>query len=84
MFWWNKNGFENSHYVILAYSVFTLPVMMPELLSRKVIQLRARDKQQTWLRVYHSRRPISWLIPEMQYPVIYIIKFQITKAPKYR
>ena len=23
----------------------------------------------TPLRVYHSRRPISWLIPKMQYPV---------------
>ena len=43
MFWWNKNGFETSHYVILAYFVFTLPVMMPELLSGKVIQLGARD-----------------------------------------
>ena len=29
--------------VILAYSVFTLPVMMAELLSGKVIQLGARD-----------------------------------------
>ena len=27
------------------------------------------------LRVYYSRWPISWLIPEMQFPVIYIIKF---------
>ena len=27
------------------------------------------------LRVYYSRWPISWLIPEMQYPVIHIIKF---------
>ena len=41
-----------------------------------------RKSDSTWrtwykqtLRVYHSRRPISWLIPEMQYPVIYIIKF---------
>ena len=41
-----------------------------------------RKNDSTWrtwykqtLRVYHSRRPISWLIPEMQYPVIYIIKF---------
>ena len=29
--------------VILAYFVSTLPVMMPELLSGKVIQLGARD-----------------------------------------
>ena len=43
MFWWNKNWFETSHYVILAYFVFTFPVMMPELLSVKVIQLGARD-----------------------------------------
>ena len=41
-----------------------------------------RKSDSTWrtwykqtLRVYHSRRPISWLIPDMQYPVIYIIKF---------
>ena len=41
-----------------------------------------RKSDSTWrtwykqtARVYHSRRPISWLIPEMQYPVIYIIKF---------
>ena len=41
-----------------------------------------RKSDSTWrtwckqtLRVYHSRRPISWLILEMQYPVIYIIKF---------
>ena len=41
-----------------------------------------RKSDSTWrtwykqtLRVYYSRRPISWLIPEMQYPVIYIIKF---------
>ena len=47
--------------------------MMPELLSGKVIHL-AHVIQTNW-RVYHSRRPISWLIPEMQYPVIYIIKF---------
>ena len=49
--------------------------MMPELLSGKVIQLGARDTNKQTLRVYHSRRLISWLIPEMQYPVIYIIKF---------
>ena len=41
-----------------------------------------RKSDSTWrtwykqtARVYHSRRPISWLIPETQYPVIYIIKF---------
>ena len=41
-----------------------------------------RKSDSTWrtwykqsLRVYHSRRTISWLIPEMQYPVIYVIKF---------
>ena len=41
-----------------------------------------RKSDSTWrtwykqtARVYHSRRPISWLFPEMQYPVIYIIKF---------
>ena len=41
-----------------------------------------RKSDSTWrtwykqtLRVYHFCRPISWLIPEMQYPVIYIIKF---------
>ena len=41
-----------------------------------------RKSDSTWrtwykqtARVYHSRRPISWLIPEMQYPVIYVIKF---------
>ena len=41
-----------------------------------------RKSDSTWrtwykqtARVYHSRRPISWLIPEMQYPVIYMIKF---------
>ena len=41
-----------------------------------------RKSDSTWrtwykqtARVYHSRRPISWLIPKMQYPVIYIIKF---------
>ena len=43
MFGSNKNGFETSHYVILAYFDFTLPVMMAELLSGKVIQLGARD-----------------------------------------
>ena len=48
MFGWNKNGFENSQYVILAYFVFTLPVMMPELLSGKVIQLGARDTNKLW------------------------------------
>ena len=48
MFWWNKNGFETSHYVILAYFVFTLPVMMAELLSGKVIQLGARDTNKLW------------------------------------
>ena len=32
MFWWNKKWLETSHYVILAYFVFTFPVMMPELL----------------------------------------------------
>ena len=48
MFWWNKNGFETSHYVTLAYFVFTLPVMMAELLSGKVIQLGARDKNKLW------------------------------------
>ena len=47
--------------------------MMAELLRGKVIQLGARDTNK--LRVHYSRRPISWLIPEMQYPVIYIIKF---------
>ena len=47
MFWWNKNGFETSH-VILAYFVFTLPVMMAELLSGKVIQLGARDTNKLW------------------------------------
>ena len=48
MFWWNKNGFETSHYVILAYFVFTLPVMMAELLSGKVIQLGASDTNKLW------------------------------------
>ena len=48
MFWWNKNGFETSHYVILVYFVFTLPVMMAELLNGKVIQLGARDTNKLW------------------------------------
>ena len=41
-----------------------------------------RKSDSTWrtwykqtARVYNSRRPISWLFPEMQYPVIYITKF---------
>ena len=33
---------------ILAYFVFTLPVMMAELLSGKVIQLGARDTNKLW------------------------------------
>ena len=73
MFSSNKNGFETSHYVILAYFVFTLPVMMAELLSGSDLTWRTWYKQ--ILRVHNSRRPISCLIPEMQYPVIYIIKF---------
>ena len=48
MFWWNKNGFETSHYVILAYFVLLLPVMVAELLRGKVIQLGARDTNKPW------------------------------------
>ena len=48
MFWWNKNGLEASHYVILAYFVLLLPVMMAELLRGKVVQLGARGTNKLW------------------------------------
>ena len=62
--------------IMLFYPILfsLLPVMMAELLRRKVIQLGARDTNKLWGCI-NSRWPISWLIPEMQYSVIYIIKF---------
>ena len=74
MFWWNKNGIETSHYVILAYFVFTLTGY-----DGRTAEGKSDSTWRTWykqtLRVDYSRWPISWLIPEMQYPIIYIIKF---------
>ena len=74
MFRWNKNGFETSHYVILAYFVFTVTGCDDQTAERKSDSTWRTWYKQT-LRVYYSRRPISWLIPEMQYSVIYIMKF---------
>ena len=74
MFRWNKNGFETSHYVILAYFVFTNTGYDDRTAERKNDSTWRTWYKQT-LRVYYSHRPISWLIPEMQYSVIYIIKF---------
>ena len=78
MFWSNKNGFETSHYLILAYFVFTLTgydvcrsYCEAELLRGKVIQLGPRDTNQLWECIQRTNQ----LIPENQYPVIYIIKF---------
>ena len=55
LFLWNKNGFETTHYVILAYFVFTLTgydmrrsYCEAELLRGKVIQLGARDTNKLW------------------------------------
>ena len=64
----NKNGFETSNYVILAYFVFTLGTGY----DGRTAERKSDSTWRTWckqtLRVYHSRRPISWLIPEVQYP----------------
>ena len=48
MFWWNKNGFETSHYVILAYFVLTLTGYNGRTAVGKVIQLGARDTNKLW------------------------------------
>ena len=55
MFWWDKNGFETSHYVILAYFVFTLTgydvcrsYCVAKLLRGKVIQLGAHGTNKLW------------------------------------
>ena len=60
--------------MLLAYFVLTLTGYDGLTAVRKSDSTWRMWYNQTF-RVYYSHRPISWLIPEMQYPVIYIIKF---------
>ena len=70
--------------VILAYFLYSYRLWcVQKLLRGRTAERKGDSTWRTWykqtLRMYYSRWPISWLIPEMQYPVIYIIYFEIIK-----